>query len=528
MSQEVYRQIIEKGQTVSKSKLWKLLEAYYVKFGPQAWAEHGTPSFGSSNPITAEQYAALTIAFLKDCLANLSQFPIDPTQPIYVLDLGAGSGQFSCAFLKKILPLLQQNFDGKLKIRLVLMDIVEENFKFWKNHPDFKPHFESTILDYAYYHHAFSNVPIELLNSRQTLSHDTLRNPLILICNYFFSTIPSDLFRLKNGELQQGFISTYAPHAIGEPDFEEDDPKLIKCLNFTVYYKSVMVPPYADLEQKILESLAHTLCKEDDVFFTFPVSGFQVLRYFRRLSRERLLVIMGDYGANVVEGFKRYKDNWMAHHDSLSVPVNFSAFAQFCTLQNGFSLTTTEIDTPFIVSVSNFMGPRENWKEMQFIFEECIETFNISDYAIFLEDLKNRGNSPPIPLLLELIRLGRGSALLVKAYHREILLTIPEMDSIAKEKLKNYLHKISENYYVTCFQGGEFFFTLGELLYTLEDFSSAAFNFRKGMQVMGPSPQTCKSLGACYLALGEKEAALECWNEARWLEESSSANLTDG
>lgn len=515
MTEEVYRQTIEEGQRISQSKLWKLLEAYYVKLGPKAWAEHGTPSFGSSNPITAEQYAALTIAFFKDCLANPSQFPLDPTQPIYILDLGAGTGQFSFAFLKKILPLLQQNFDGKLKICLVLMDIVEENFKFWKNHLYFKSYFESNILDYAYYHHAYTNEPIKLLNSQRTLSQDNLSNPLIVICNYFFSTLPSDLFRLKEGELQQGFISSYAPHPKGEADFAEDDPKLIKAITFTVDYKTVIEPPYVGLEQNILETLVQTFRKEEDgIHFTFPVGGFQVLRYFQKLTRERLLLIVGDYGANTVEDFKKYKDAWIAYHDSLSVPVNFSAFASFFTLQGGYNRITTEIDPKFIISVSTFKGPQENWKELRFVFDECIETFNVSDYAVFLEDLKDRVDSPPIFLVLELIKLGRGSALLVKACHREILATLPEMDQISKEKLKVYLHKISENYYFTHFQGGEFFFVLGELLYNLNDFAGAASNYRKGMEIMGRSAEICKSLGACYLAMGEKDAAVECWEEA--------------
>lgn len=519
MTEEVSRQTIEEGQRISQSKLWKLLEAYYVKLGPKAWAKHGTPSFATSNPITAEQYAALTIAFLKDCLANPTLFPLDPAQPIYILDLGAGSGQFSCAFLKKILLLLQQNFGEKLKICLVLLDIVEENFKFWKNHLDLKSYFESNILDYAYYHHAYNNEPIKLLSSQQILTQDNLSNPLILICNYFFSTLPSDLFRLKDGELQQGFISSYVPHSKNEADFAEDDLKLIKATTFTVDYKTVIDSPYEGLEQSILEKLVQTFRNEEEgIYFTFPVGGFQVLRYFQKLTSERLLLIMGDHGANIAADFKKYKDVWLAYHDSLSVPVNFSAFTYFFTLQGGFNQITTEIDPKFIISLSNFKGPRENWKEIRFIFDECIETFNISDFGVLLEDLESRGDSLPIFLLLELIKLGRGSALLVKAYHKEILFSLPEMDQISKEKLKLYLHKISENYYFNYFQGGEFFFVLGELLYHLDDFAAAASNFRKGMEIMGPSAEICKSLGACYLAMGEKDAAVECLEEGKRLE----------
>lgn len=516
MTDDVFMQTIEEGQKISQSKLWKLLEAYYIKLGPKAWAEHGTPSFGTSNPITAEQYALLTIAFFKDCLANPSLYPIDPSQPIYILDLGAGSGQFSCAFLKKILSLIKQNFESKLKICLVLADIVEENFDFWKNHPEFTSYFDSNLLDYAYYHHAFDNEPITLLNSQRTLSKETLSNPLIVICNYFFCTLPSDLFRLKEGELQQGFISSYARHPVGEADFAEDDHRLIKALNYTIDYKTVSKSPYEGLEQHILEKLVRTFSQEEEqVYFPFPVGGCQVLRYFQKLSSGRLFLILGDHGANTVADFKRYKDGWIASHDSLSIPVNFFAFANFAISQDGFNLITTEVDQKFIISVLNFRGPKERWKELQFVFNECIETFNVLDYSVLLEDLKSREDPPSVSLLLELIKLGRGSPLLVKSCHKELLATLPEMDETSKEKLRIYLRKISENYYFNPFQKAEFFFVLGELLFNLEDFAEAASNYRKGIEIVGSSPDMYRSLGACYLAMGKKDLALHYWENSK-------------
>lgn len=519
MTAENVRQTIEQGQRVSQSKLWSLLEAYYVKLGPSAWAKHGTPSFASSNPITAQQYAALTLAFLKDCLANPSLYTLDLTQPLYIFDLGAGSGQFSCAFIKKLLMLLQQNFDQKFNVCLVLMDIVEDNFNFWKSHPEFKSYFDSHLLDYAYYHHAFDHQPIELLNTKRILSPETFSNPLLLIGNYFFSTLPSDLFRLKNGEVQQGLLSSYAPHSKGEADFAIDDPKLIKAITFEVEYQTLTEPAYAGLQQRTLEKLVQTFGEEqEETYFSFPVGGFQVLRYFQKLASERLLLIMGDHGAYNPLDFKKYKDVWLAHHDSLSIPVNFLAFAHFFTLQEGLNLTTAELDPKFLISVSTPKGPKESWKELRFVFEECIEAFNVSDFGALLEDLKSREDPPSIALLLELIKLGRGSALLVKAYHKELVATLPEMDALSKEKLKIYLHTISQNYYFNNSQGGEFFFILGELLYHLEDFAEASANFIKGMQMMGHSKAIYKSLGACYLARGEREAALECFKKAQLLE----------
>src|SRR5262249_11216807 len=151
-------------------------------------------------------------------------------------------------------------------------------------------------------------------------------------------------------------------------------------------YKTVIEPPYEGLKQNILEKLIQTFMKEEDeIYFTFPVGGFQVLHYFQKLTQERLLLIMGDHGANNLSDFKRYKDVWIAYHESLSVPVNFLAFSYFFIIQGGFNIIMNELDLKFIINVSNFKGPQEKWKELKFVFEECIEPFNISDYGVLLE-----------------------------------------------------------------------------------------------------------------------------------------------
>src|SRR5690606_25737178 len=85
--------------------------------------------------------------------------------------------------------------------------ISEENLLFLETHFRLRPFFESGIADTAlFFHH--QKEPIKLRKSQQTL--DRLNNA-ILIANYFFDTIPQELYRVTGGIKEQGFVKLTLP-----------------------------------------------------------------------------------------------------------------------------------------------------------------------------------------------------------------------------------------------------------------------------------------------------------------------------
>ena len=92
----------------------------------------------------------------------------------------------------------------ELKIRYVMTDIARSNIEYWMNHPFLQGFIKDGVLDFACYYHAERNPSLQLMYSGTALNPENVRNPLIVIGNYFFDTIPQDLFNAKEANSTKG------------------------------------------------------------------------------------------------------------------------------------------------------------------------------------------------------------------------------------------------------------------------------------------------------------------------------------
>ena len=153
-----------------------------------------------------------------------SALPLDPTEPLYIVELGAGSGKFSF-YMLQALNAMQDVCDFPLsKIVYVMTDFTESNFKFWKDHPGLAPFIESGQLDIAIFD-AVNDTSITLHHSKVTIAPGTVKNPLCVVANYLFDTLCHDIFQVEQMKLKEGLISVGSKRA-EEPD--PLDPEIIK------------------------------------------------------------------------------------------------------------------------------------------------------------------------------------------------------------------------------------------------------------------------------------------------------------
>src|SRR4026207_396733 len=93
--------------------------------GAPAWPCGDLPWYVTSNAFIARAYARMVVGWLRDLAAKGG---LDRAQPVYVLELAAGSGHFAFLFLKKLqailagLPAL-----AFLDVRYVMTDLPEAN-----------------------------------------------------------------------------------------------------------------------------------------------------------------------------------------------------------------------------------------------------------------------------------------------------------------------------------------------------------------------------------------------------------------
>src|SRR2546423_9384940 len=100
---------LEPPRRLSRSALWQMQRNFFARQGVEAWRQGIVPHYITSNPFIANAYAKVVFGFLRDCRSAINQhqaadFPvIDPEQPVYLIELGSGSGRFAFHFLKKLL-----------------------------------------------------------------------------------------------------------------------------------------------------------------------------------------------------------------------------------------------------------------------------------------------------------------------------------------------------------------------------------------------------------------------------------------
>jgi len=97
---------------------------------------------------------------------------------------------------------LEREANFYCKFKYIVTDFSEKNIDYWQNHSFLKPYFDSGVLDCATFDIA-KDEKLKLRNSGEVLCAGNLKNPLILIANYTFDSLPQDTFFVKREKLFQ-------------------------------------------------------------------------------------------------------------------------------------------------------------------------------------------------------------------------------------------------------------------------------------------------------------------------------------
>src|SRR4051794_10758266 len=92
--------VLQADVPLSESIVWRLQRTFYGDQGIDAWSPGRVPQGATTSPILARAYARVVLGFWRDIAPTL-----DPGQPMYLVELGAGSGRFAYRFLRTLTAL---------------------------------------------------------------------------------------------------------------------------------------------------------------------------------------------------------------------------------------------------------------------------------------------------------------------------------------------------------------------------------------------------------------------------------------
>ncbi|HEY4832571.1 MAG TPA: tetratricopeptide repeat protein, partial [Waddliaceae bacterium] len=322
---------------------------------------------------------------------------------------------------------------------------------------------------------------------------------------YFFDTIPQDLFRVKDGGLEEGRITLVAERQ----NANKNDPALIETLEASYEYYPISLPeeyyPNQPELNKILKSYTKILKQEP---FLFPIGSFQSLKYFSNLSQDRLLLLAGDQGVCTEEQLQTWGEPKISKHSSFSIAVNYQAIAQFFRQEKGFGWLTHFSDPKFVVLGGGLGGEEKSFPEAHLSFREHIDAFEPVQYWKLTNLSDEIVEKLTLDQLLILIQLGNWDPLVFNSFFEAIRKKVPFISDSTKGVLARVISHVWERFYPVDGAEGQFVMNLGVLLFEIGHYNEALFFFKKALEMMGEDRDLLMNIAKCYRILGDHSLAL--------------------
>lgn len=450
----------------------------------------------------------MIVAWLRDFAASASSAALlSPDQPIYIVELGAGSGRFGFYMLRQLGSLLE-SFDRKdVRVTYVMTDVIEENLEFVSRHPALQPYFESGMLDVARFD-VEAPGDITLVRSGATVTSGTLQNPLVCIANYVFDSVRQDIFAVQDGSFAESLvtISSTAP----EPDL--DDPELMKRIALEFEERPASTEQYDDPRfNAILEAYRREL---PNVGFLFPVAALECLRFLSSLSLHGLLLLTADKGYDRLDGLVSQGGPGLALHDgAFSLSVNIDAIGRWVTDQGGTVLRASHRETPLTVAAMALGSGTSQPRELTRTFADTVADFGPDHLFSLVHALGSGSPQANLEALLALLRLAGWDPTLLATLEPSVLASLDTASARQRADIYDMLYRVWEEYYPIG-EERDAAAIIGGLMLGMQCYSDALSFFQHSLQLSGERAQTFVDMGACFFALNQWDRAVECAERA--------------
>ncbi len=480
--------ILESPRRLSESMIWRLQRRYFSDQGVTAFSSSTVPHYITSNAAIAEAYARMVVAYLID-----QRDALDPAQPVHLVELGAGSGRFAFQFLQRFVELLPRAGLEALRFTYVLTDFSESCFGDWLAHPGFAPYLADGRLDVGRFD-AEHDERIELRRSGLVLQPGALPNPLVVLANYFFDGIVTDVFTVRGGVLHEAAASVVTEK--DEPDL--DDPKLLERIRLDYEERSAATDYYGDPElDRLLEIYRERIV---DSAVRIPIGALRCCQRLRRLAAGRWLLLSGDKGIAALERLDGQKVPTLALHGSFSLSVNYHALGEWFAHHGGEMLAPDHPNNSLAI-IAAFDEPSRALPSLRLAYHALIEQFGPDDYFVLRRaveaNVEAHPEEMPLDALLALLRLGRGEPRQLQVLLPTLRRLLPKATPAQRHELERMIDRCWRNYFYIG-ESRDFAASAGVLHTDLGNYERAITFFEQSLRWDDESPSTHYNLALCH------------------------------
>jgi Tetratricopeptide repeat/Putative S-adenosyl-L-methionine-dependent methyltransferase len=499
--------IVEEPVRLSASRIWQGMKDFYASVGIDAWSEN-VPFYETSNPYIAESYTNLIVRFIQDCI-NAGRH--NQEEPFYILELGAGSGTFAFYTLKHLSKLKRLLGLANTSIVYVMTDVSQKHIDYWSNHPAFQPYLQEGLLDFAVFDVQLDR-EIVLQRSARTIAasgdvHQT--NPMIAIANYFFDSLPQDIFRITNGETQLGLAKVMSR----SEDYDNHDSLKLSEIEVEFSYETSTPPFYSNA--RFSETLDKCRARLNDHYLLFPIGALCSIENLIEISANQLCLIVSDNGfSHQFEYHQRSQPFINPTNDWFSMRVNFDAIGCFFESIGGDALHQS---AEYALQMSVFLaGFRLNQvPETQYAMDVFVNSRSHGLLFSLNEELEDTNGFFPIDLLLPFLMATRWDPMV---FHNNVGAIIEQIRAKSAQlsdlsSLVLAIEEIAGNFYYVPSQP-DIFYDISEFLQEVGEYQRALEYYERSIALFGLTETKLCNMGLCYYLLGEHMLAIASFQEA--------------
>ena len=495
--------ILEKNVLLSESIIWRQQKDFYSSEGLAAW-DNKIPFYVTSNPFIANQYAEMFAQFMHEW----TQENPNNNEPFYIIELGAGSGQFGFYFIKYLLQQLKK-FRERIKFKYVMTDFNQNIIDSWMSQPNLHEYIENGILDFARYD-VLEYKPIVLQRGAEILSN--LKTPLLTIANYVIDSLPADLMSIEDGVCAINSVTTSVEHE----DDKVSDFDNVK-LQFNVEKQTDNIYD-EDKYNKLLEFYSDNLL---DTHFLFPVKTLDAIQFLQTCSNNGVVLIASDKAYTSLSELDHLGyPQLSAHGGCFSIMANFDSVARFALMSEG-SAILQDTRSGIRTGVFSFNTRLESMQQTCFMIQEKIRGFCAGDYLNLYRNMVKHKGSWSLEALASQLALSKWDPHSFAKVHSDILLLLDGADVLTVENLATHMHNIAENYYQMK-HAPDVFFLIAIFFHSLKRYRDALPYYKMSEAYFEPIFSLFFNMAVCYFYLNDKEKALALFEKAQLLEPNNN------
>jgi tetratricopeptide (TPR) repeat protein len=429
----------KKRYRFSEAPIWNIQRRYYEEAGLEAWHNDQVPQYITSNPMIAAAYAEMILGFLQD-RANKAL----PAEPVYIVELGAGAGRFAFHVLHELCQLRDYAGISLPAFRYIMTDLAMNNVMAWKEHPALQSFIADGLLDFAQFD-AVHDTELNLVVSGTSISEGHLRQPVIIVANYFFDNIPQELIYVGDGQIYEADVYVEYP----EHPEHRDSLKPSEWLEqITLQYEYRQAPEYEQETYPYRDVITMYQEQLEDSHILLPAAGITCLERLKRFSHSGFLLITADKGDHLLENWKFAEPPELILHGSFSLTANYHAIKHVFEQRGAIALFPSHhyknINVGCILSLDNPM----DYPNFRLAYRRTIERFGPDEFYSMKEWVDRNHTSMGLQQILSFWRLGGYDAEFFIYNTKQIADMLPEASDEEKQDIWRGIERMWSSYYV--------------------------------------------------------------------------------